>query len=258
MKEELLNKIIKSKNYGEFQIIEILPQGKCKIRFLDTGYENIVYKNNAKQGAVKDNSILTLKYKIGDLLDMDDGDKAKIIGFKKEFRGSRERLLLDIEFVSTGYKTTIFPENRNTKDNLKPSICNIGCLGYINNLTTPLNEMQEYTLWADMISRCYSRKKQLKNPCYEKAEICDRWKRFDYFLEDISKIEGYHLWKEYKETHPNNKNIYEIDKDTKKLNNKIYSLETCRFLVKDINAGFTSLAKEETKERLLERIKEGV
>ena len=115
--------------------------------------------------------------------------------------------------------------------------------------------MKEYRLWAGVMERCYVEHID-KELSYNEATSSERWKRFDYFLEDISKIEGYELWKQYQIDYPNEKNEYELDKDTKVLGNKIYSLETCRFIHKTLNAGFTSWASSEAKNNILNKINE--
>lgn len=49
-----LGEIHKTKNYGDFEIIEYHNCEKVKVRFLDTGYETIAQYSRIKSGAVKD------------------------------------------------------------------------------------------------------------------------------------------------------------------------------------------------------------
>lgn len=98
-----------------------------------------------------------------------------------------------------------------------PSLYGIGYLGnasYINN-------KYEYNKWHHMISRCYNpRDKKYRNYGALGVYVCDRWKCFEYFLEDFTKIEGYKAGE-----------IQSIDKDIKaKSNDKYYSLETCSLI----------------------------
>ena len=67
--------------------------------------------------------------------------------------------------------------------------------------------------------------------------VCDRWKCFAYFLEDIKHIEGYDEEKFYA-------NKLDLDKDIKQINvpvnQKVYSLDTCMFVDKHINRSATT------------------
>ena len=88
---------------------------------------------------------------------------------------------------------------------------------------------REYTLWHSMLQRCYSNKFHENNPTYKDCIVCERWLTFANFLEDLPLIEGYELWR-------NNPNTgVSLDKDCKIKGNKIYSLETCKFISRSDN-----------------------
>lgn len=200
------------------------------------------------------------KYKIGMILTSKKGKQAKIIDIEfinRDTDKPRKRTYITIEMLDTGYITKCNPDNfirGKIKDLLSPTVLGVGILGYIEHIEGNLRDMKEYRLWEGIIHRCYQDDYEFKNRSYEEATICERWKRFDYFLEDIIHIEGYDLWKKFHAENPNTKNIYEFDKDTKILGNKTYSPETCRFIHKRINAGFTSWASVEVKEKLINMI----
>lgn len=256
--KDLTGQIFSSRQYGDFKVTEYLGKSRYKVKFIDTGYETEAYKQNINSGGIKDQTVISVKYKKGMLLDAWDGDKLKILEVHSYQRGKngRMRTLLDVEFVSTGYRVTIYPNNIvNIKDYLKPSVHNVGCLGYVKDIEGNLRDMKEYRLWVGIMERCYVEHID-RELSYNEAISSERWKRFDYFLEDISKIEGYDLWKQYYLNNPNNKNEYELDKDTKILGNKVYSLETCRFIHKTLNAGFTSWASMDTKNNILNKLNE--
>jgi hypothetical protein len=128
--------------------------------------------------------------------------------------------LFKIQFTANVYFSAI--KNGCLKDNLIPYVCKIGCLGYANKN----DNIIAYRKWRNMLSRCYDINNK-NYPQYGKkgVRVCDRWLRFDYFLEDLKEIEGYNeeLF---------NEGILELDKDIKQftLNNKIYSKETCCFV----------------------------
>ena len=109
------------------------------------------------------------------------------------------------------------------------SVCGIGELGVMKDGSTPKTKengkhTREYTLWTNMLRRCYSDKFHEKYPTYKDCTVCDRWLVFANFLEDLPLIEGYELWK--------NGNGYCLDKDIKQqgIKNKVYSLDTCKFI----------------------------
>jgi hypothetical protein len=130
-----------------------------------------------------------------------------------------------VKFTNSGYETkssitTI--SNGLIRDYLNPSIFGVGMLGYASKI----NNKIAYSKWYSMLDRCY-------NPAYvgykfyggNGITVCDRWFRFDYFLEDIPKIDGYNeeLFL-HKKLH--------LDKDIKQFDMefKIYSLDTCMFV----------------------------
>lgn len=268
--DDLTGKIFDSNCCGKFEVLEINDRinkmKQYKVKFVATGFETLVFRTNVKKGAVLDKTIphYQSKYKVGQILANPKGKQAKIIKIEYIQRKSnpkRKRTYITIEMLDTGYITTCNPEHFNVgkvKDYLSPTVMGVGMLGYVEHLEGRLRDMKEYRLWESMFRRCYQDSYETNNKSYENAYICDRWKRFDYFLEDVQYIEGYDLWKKYHEEYPDEKNIYEFDKDTKILGNKIYSPDTCRFLIKTINAGFTSWASKETKDRLLNTINGGL
>lgn len=237
-----------------FQIIEHIGNSKFKIKFLESGYENEVYKVNIKTGRVADRTTkdaLSYKYKIGDIIENKYGQKAKIIDIERRESGKKNRVYLKIAFES-GYESYTTSDNfmrGKVKDYLSPTILGVGILGYVENLK--LKGMSEYNLWCHMLRRCYDNS---TNTTYNDVEVCERWKRFDYFLEDLPKIKNYDLWKKYKENNPNKKNIYELDKDILINGNKLYSLEACMFVEKKYNAVYNSNSKNEIKEKIKEEL----
>ena len=122
----------------------------------------------------------------------------------------------------------------NVKNPFFPSVCNIGYLGIKADGCVPRvskngKTIREYRVWSGMLNRCYGRDKKpqsYKHSNYEYCTVCERWLCFANFLEDLPLIENYHYWLD----HPNER--VSLDKDYKQfgLKEKIYSLETCRFV----------------------------
>jgi len=115
--------------------------------------------------------------------------------------------------------------------------CGVGYLSegihenIINNIKT-----QEYSLWANMLKRCYHYNVGKRNYVYKDCSVCEEWYNFQNFAE----------W--YK------KNFYqienekmELDKDILVKGNKIYSPVTCIFVPRIINTLFTKSNKTRGK-----------
>ena len=105
----------------------------------------------------------------------------------------------------------------------------IGELGLMKDGNQPKTKVdgkntREYILWRDMLKRCYSDKYHESYPTYKDCIVCERWLIFANFLEDLPLIENYKLWKD----NPNNR--VSLDKDDKVKGNKVYSLNTCKFI----------------------------
>lgn len=149
--------------------------------------------------------------------------------------------LITVEFLKTGYITKVNStqlSNKRIKDRLSPSVCGVGYLGYYNDSCDKLRRNQKYTLWKGIIERCYNPKRQdYKNYGEKGVTVCERWKCFANFLEDIKNIEGYDEEKFLL-------NQLDLDKDIKQKNipvdKKVYSLNTCMFVDKHINRSITT------------------
>lgn len=133
------------------------------------------------------------------------------------------RRYLDIEFIESGYKDSVRCDsiiNGYVKDNLRPSFCSVGKIGYINTR----QHMHEYRIWRNMISRCYNTSdKSYKYYGGAGVTVCERWKRFDWFVEDIRLISGYN--------HDDfNAGLLRLDKDISSKDHKTYSPETCMWV----------------------------
>ena len=74
------------------------------------------------------------------------------------------------------------------KDYFSPTIHNIGILGNARKK----DNIHIYNIWVNLLKRCYIK----ECPAYKwygarGVTVCERWKRLDYFTEDIPKIKGY-------------------------------------------------------------------
>lgn len=81
--------------------------------------------------------------------------------------------------------------------------------------------IKPYTLWKDMLYRCYSEKYQEKYPSYIDCKVCDEWHLFSNFKRffDDNYIDG-----------------YELDKDLISPNMRLYSPDACIFVPHTLNS----------------------
>lgn len=144
----------------------------------------------------------------------------------------KKHRIYNVIFLKTGYKTKSKRDeilNGLLRDKLLPDICGIASLGY----ATVKGNQKTYLRWHNMISRCYNPETSgYHNYGGAGVRVCDRWLRFDYFMEDLVNIDGYD--KESFEA-----GILHLDKDLKQLHlpksERIYSLETCVLMTKKEN-----------------------
>lgn len=108
-------------------------------------------------------------------------------------------------------------------------VCGVG-VNDVKNATIVCNI--GYSLWNDVLKRCYSERRHKRMPTYIKCSICDEWKLFSAFNKWFEKnyVEGWHL-----------------DKDILVKGNKEYGPNTCRFVPLEINTFFTKRQNDRGK-----------
>ena len=126
----------------------------------------------------------------------------------------------------------------NIKNHYHPSVCGVGYMGvgeYKSNLDGKITP--EYSVWQNMLQRCYDEKYQESLPTYKDVAVCEEWLNFQNFAD------FYH--KNYPRINEVN---FQLDKDLlqENIKNKIYSPETCIFLPKNINTFFTNKQSDNT------------
>lgn len=144
-----------------------------------------------------------------------------------------------VRFLNSGYETTACSSHirgvngTHVTDHLYPTFAGVGMLGYAK--TTSNNKL--FVIWSGMIDRCYNQ----NNDAYKNyggigVTVCERWKRFDYFLEDACKLPGYdeEKIKQGKLT---------IDKDIINRSKLLYSPETCCFVSRSQNSTEANLRR---------------
>ena len=127
-----------------------------------------------------------------------------------------------------GYKThTNYPafQKGYVKNPYDKSVFGIGYFGE-GKYTAKLNNKATscYTLWHNMLRRCYVLKDMHTHPTYENCTVCEEWLNFQNFA----------TWYEENFYQITNEKMA-IDKDIVIKGNKIYSPETCVFVSQRIN-----------------------
>ena len=133
---------------------------------------------------------------------------------------------IEIQFLNTGYrKVAEMKEVRNggIKDPYAPSVYGIGILGTKYPISEGGQDTKEYTLWKNMLQRCYSNTYKKKYPTYESCEVSNKFKSYEYFYEWCNKQIGF------------NCDNFDLDKDLLIKGNKVYSESTCVFIPQEIN-----------------------
>lgn len=144
------------------------------------------------------------------------------------------RRRIRVKFIESGYETEVHLSILNHRiisltDYLSPTVCGVGILGY----TGARANFNMYKRWCDMIYRCYDpNNKNYSSYGTKGVYVCDRWLRFDYYLEDVVKLPGYNDM-------INNPDIdYNLDKDILQqgCECKVYGPDTCIWVPDTINS----------------------
>lgn len=145
----------------------------------------------------------------------------------------------DVRFLKSGYKTKACSSHirgvggTHVTDHLYPTFAGVGMLGYAK--TSDNHKL--FIVWSGMINRCYNKSNAAyKNYGAKGVIVCERWKRFDFFLEDAVNIKGY-----------DEQALLEgklcIDKDIIDRSKMIYSPETCCFVSRSENSTDANLRR---------------
>jgi hypothetical protein len=222
----------------EFTVVKIKSDNDVAVRFDSTGYECRVRKGLLLQGLVRDytpfqedrNSWKTFTEEFVN----NSGHTFKAISRK----GGKVRVV----FENTGYFTEVDLHNARAgkvKDPLEISVYGQGYLG-VPDKSLPYWK-RALQLWQNMMKRCYSDKDS--RGYFEESFVDDRWKCFENFLNDISKLQGFGDWLNGDSSPYYNSNL---DKDFYIEGNKVYSRHYCRFLPQGYNK---SLGKRDKTEK---------
>lgn len=148
-----------------------------------------------------------------------------------------------VQFLKTGYigkyrKDHI--ESGGIKDPYYPSIRGFCCIG---NIDMDDVKREYYAIWKAIVDRCYNKDNEHYSYYGQRGiRLCNRWKCFEFFYEDIQKLDNYAL----KEAAPSE---YQLDKDIKG-NGFIYSMRNCIWARVEDNA-------KKSKEKCIYTVSDG-
>ncbi len=147
---------------------------------------------------------------------------------------------LKVKFLNTGNIDEFRKDavlNGEVRDKYAVTLCGVGIIG---NIKTRGKYKRYYTIWRNLITRCYTD----KNKAYDRVTVCERWKTFEHFYADIPLIDGWNS-----EMFENG--LLDLDKDIKQqfCGSKIYSLETCTWLPR-----FQNRCIQDSQQRLFKAI----
>jgi hypothetical protein len=131
-------------------------------------------------------------------------------------------ILLDDKHEMEVYYSSI--KRGTVKNPYHPSVFNKGYIGigeykaWINGKHTKV-----YNTWKGMLERVYDEKYHDKEPTYKDVKLCEEWHNFQSFAK----------W--FEKHYPKNGDKYDLDKDLKSNENKIYSPNTCIFIPQSLN-----------------------
>lgn len=94
--------------------------------------------------------------------------------------------------------------------------------GY-NDLKEDGSQSKFYRTWVSMLERCYSIKRQIKQPTYVGCSVCEDWLTFSKFK----------TWMETQDWEGK-----QLDKDILVPGNKVYSPDACVFVSQELNKFF--------------------
>lgn len=211
------NQFYESNCYGTMEVVG--REGKkLKIKFVDSGYETWAEVGNVLAGKVRDRT----RNMAHDWSEWDE-DFTNNAGFSGKIVSKKAKQCI-VQFNETGYTTTADIHNVRKGKISDPYSKTFLDIGYLGEYELLPYWKQAKQLWSNMMKRCYNPKDYMGY--FGRCFVDARWHCFANFLTDISKLENFEMWLNASETGLK----YNLDKDLKVSDNKVYSRELCMFV----------------------------
>jgi len=227
----------KNKRGLDFEVVEYVTSTRIRIRFVESGYETISARKEVKKGSIRDWIATPLlpatKYEktgikrkpaveVGQIIENFYGSTFEVIEL---LAGAKCR----IKFLdSFGYEKVVLRNDakRGIRNPYRLSVAGVGYIGA--GTYSPANSLQLWTVWSNMITRCYDEDSLKKNITYVGCSVHKVWHCFQNFA----------AWSEAQPEFIKNKD-WCLDKDIIEQGNKIYSPDKCSYVPVAINNLFT-------------------
>lgn len=210
---------------------------RWEVRFTESGFVTAAAAREIRSGKISDwdgkpsTSVgRTFETSYGPALVLEN------LGEVADKKGSRVR----VRFLETGYETECgfsALKNNGVRDRSVNGFCGVGNGSWPKDRKR--NNVIDYAvwkLWCEMMRRCYAPKHaSFRFYGARGVVVCDRWKVFARFCDDVKKIPGYRVWEQaVLQKKPGERLKVHLDKDLIRLE-KRYSLELCQFVDQTTN-----------------------
>lgn len=221
-----------------FEIVEYVRSHKVKVRFVESGFEVWSAVKEIKKGSIRDWIATPLLPKPAYVRTSNRARKSAVevgqvytnsLGSSYEVTEILPDAMCRIKFLdSFGYEKTV-KRNDAKKGVRNPYHRVVAGVGYVGEGEYTADKNRKvFTLWSNMLVRCYDEESLLKQPTYLGCTVVEKWHCFQNFAR----------WCLNNKTYIDNPD-WCLDKDVLVKGNKIYSEETCAFVPRDINNMFT-------------------
>lgn len=144
-----------------------------------------------------------------------------------EFLDTKSVKFISMKQIREGY----------VKDVFAPSVQGVGIFGdkypaYYKDDDGKRLPYYEYTLWSNMLQRCYNNKFSEKRKSYDGCVTSENFNYYPYFKEWCNKQVGFNCVDDKGKP-------FSLDKDILVKGNKVYSENNCCFVPSEINVAFT-------------------
>lgn len=229
--------VFKNKANLEFEIVQYVSSSKVLVRFLESGFEKWSAMKEINKGSIRDWISTPLKVK-------DDTPKIRrkrktavsVGDVYTNFYGCSYKIteLLDNKLCKIKFTDEFGFEKVVARDNARLGIRNpfrrlVANIGYVGDGEySSKSHRQLFTLWHNMITRCYDEDSLKKNVTYQGCSVVEDWHCFQNFAKWCETQNEYILNSDWC-----------LDKDIIEKGNKVYSPDKCSFVPVCINNLFT-------------------